>query len=163
VVGPRQIQPGTVFPEHNEVNAITLPVSYTVKYKDLVSPKDDIKSYILDHLDDTGIVYCHKREDCEEISSFLICSGLSAAVYHAGLEKEIRKKVLEDWLENKHKIIVATIAFGMGIDKHDVRYVIHYTIPKTLEEFYQESGRVGRDGKPSNSILYYAWSDEKYV
>jgi superfamily II DNA helicase RecQ len=103
-----------------------------------------------------GIVYCHKRETCEEIAQRLQNNGFKAQAYHAGLSDVARTKILNDWSSNLTAIVVATIAFGMGINKSDVRFVIHYDTPKNLESFYQESGRAGRDGKPSLSLVYYS-------
>lgn len=102
-----------------------------------------------------GIIYCHKRETCEEIANRLQKDGFSVQPYHAGLSDSIRTKILTDWTEDRISIVVATVAFGMGINKPNVRFVFHYDIPKNIESFYQESGRAGRDGKPSLSIVYY--------
>jgi RecQ family ATP-dependent DNA helicase len=104
-----------------------------------------------------GIVYCHKRDDCDAFAERLSAAGLRAAAYHSTTKK--RDQVLADWTAGKIDIAVATIAFGMGIDKADVRFVVHLNVSKSLEAFYQESGRAGRDGKPSWSILYVAKDD----
>jgi len=107
----------------------------------------------------SGIVYCFSRRDCDSTAQYLKASGVSAAAYHAGLTDKQRSNVHESWLKNKYKIVCATIAFGMGIDKPDVRFVFHYTLPKSVEGYFQESGRAGRDNRKSVCILYYQYSD----
>jgi len=110
----------------------------------------------------SGIIYCHSKKDCEEVAEELRSHHrLSADFYHAGLDPLTRQQVQLDWSMAKIKIICATIAFGMGINKPDVRFVIHYTMPKSIENFMQESGRAGRDGKPSHSIVYYTYADKQ--
>ena len=94
----------------------------------------------------SGIIYCYSRKNCEELTENLMQYGFSVDYYHAGLNKKSRESIQEEWLNNKIKVIVATIAFGMGIDKPDIRYVIHASIPSDIESFYQEIGRAGRDG-----------------
>lgn len=104
---------------------------------------------------DSGIVYCATRSTVEEICSFLTEQGISAAPYHAGLPQETRSANQQAFLFDRVRVIVATNAFGMGIDKPDVRFVIHYNMPKDLESYYQEAGRAGRDGMPAQCILFY--------
>lgn len=107
----------------------------------------------------TGIVYCLSRKECDSLAEKFIEAGIRAASYHAGLKDAEREAVQKNWLTEKYKVICATIAFGMGIDKPDVRYVIHYSLPKSIEGYYQESGRAGRDGVLATCILYYNYSD----
>lgn len=107
----------------------------------------------------SGIIYCLSRKDCDSMAADLNKSGIKAGSYHAGLPDRVRETVQKDWITNKYKVICATIAFGMGIDKPDVRFVFHFSIPKSIEGFYQESGRAGRDGELATCILYYNYAD----
>lgn len=106
-----------------------------------------------------GIIYCLSRNDCEQVASNLREQGITSAPYHAGLSDDSRKKVFAAWSRGIFQVVCATIAFGMGIDKSDVRFVIHYSMPKSIEGYYQEAGRAGRDGKMANCILYFSRSD----
>uniref|UniRef100_A0A1I8HZ16 ATP-dependent DNA helicase n=1 Tax=Macrostomum lignano TaxID=282301 RepID=A0A1I8HZ16_9PLAT len=109
----------------------------------------------------SGIVYCLSRKECEQVATALCKAGIKARPYHAGLSDTKRREVLQDWLQEATcKVVCATIAFGMGIDKADVRFVIHYSLPKSIEGFYQEAGRAGRDGRPSTCLLLFCYSDK---
>jgi len=107
----------------------------------------------------SGIIYIRSRKTCEELSHHLNKADLSAEYYHAGLDIEERKNIEERWKNNKTQIIVSTNAFGMGVDKPDVRFVIHYGLPNSLEEYYQEAGRAGRDGAPSKATIFFNRND----
>ncbi|XP_074650878.1 recQ-like DNA helicase BLM [Tubulanus polymorphus] len=108
----------------------------------------------------SGIVYCLSRRDCDKAAQDLSMGGILAESYHAGLSDKDRVSIQEKWInEDRCKVVCATIAFGMGIDKPDVRFVIHFSLPKSVEGFYQESGRAGRDGFPSTCILFYTYQD----
>ncbi len=107
----------------------------------------------------SGIVYCRTRHDCETLASRLAASGILAKAYHAGLEPQQRSRIQEEWMQGRLQVMVATNAFGMGVDKADVRYVIHVHIPSSPEAYFQEAGRVGRDGKRAFAVLLYGKSD----
>lgn len=125
----------------------------------------DIVSFITTHYPDScGIIYCTSKKECEMMSErFNEKYNLQTRFYHAGLSKHERNQVQDNWNEGKFQIIVATVAFGMGIDKKNVRFVIHYSLPKSLEGYYQETGRAGRDGLESVCILFYNYGDKKLL
>lgn len=120
----------------------------------------EIKQFInMTYPKQSGIIYCLTQNECETVSKELKKLGIDCEFYHGGLSELQRNRIHKDWLMNEIQVIIATIAFGMGIDKKDCRFVIHYQMPKSIENYYQESGRAGRDGKPSHCIMYHAVKD----
>ena len=129
-----------------------------------VRPKNDqididLLKFIKSNNKESGIIYCLSRKNVEELSQLLNMNGVISLPYHAGLEKKVREENQDKFLKDDCDVIVATIAFGMGIDKPDVRYVVHYTIPKSIEGYYQETGRAGRDGGKGHCLMYYSYQD----
>ena len=132
-------------------------IRYTVDSKQ--GHFEKMMDYLEQHRKDSGIIYCLSRQNTETLAEKLTDYGFDALPYHAGLDGETRKKHQEKFKRDEVKIIVATIAFGMGIDKSNVRFVIHVNLPKNIESYYQETGRAGRDGLPSEAILFYSSGD----
>ena len=154
IIGQLGLQKGRVFlSSFNRAN-----LNYTVW------PKSDawgqLMSLLESHRNQSAIIYCFSRRETEDLAADLSKQGFPAQPYHAGLSSEERSRTQEDFVRDRAQIIVATIAFGMGIDKPDVRLVVHYSLPKSLEGYYQETGRAGRDGLRAECVLFYTYSDK---
>jgi ATP-dependent DNA helicase RecQ len=145
-------QPATFVSSFNRAN-----IRYTVEPKR--NSFEKLSTFLEERKDESGIIYCLSRNSTETLAKDLADEGYKALPYHAGLEKELRMRHQDLFLRDEIKIIVATIAFGMGIDKSNVRYVVHMDLPKNIESYYQETGRAGRDGLKSEALLFYSYAD----
>lgn len=133
-------------------------LSYTIIPKN--NSFETLLNLIQNKSEQSTIIYCFSRKGTEKLAKQLKKNNLQAAAYHAGLKSETRTKIQENFIKDKTQIIVATIAFGMGINKPDVRLIVHYDLPKTIENYYQETGRAGRDGLPAECVLFYSYGDK---
>ena len=154
IIGQLDLQQGRVFlSSFDRAN-----LSYSVQPK--ASSWGQLMSLLEQRRSQSTIIYCFSRQETEDLARDLNVRGLSARPYHAGLDPEVRRRTQEDFIRDRVPIIVATIAFGMGIDKPDIRLVVHYSLPRSLEGYYQETGRAGRDGLPSECVLFYSYADK---
>ncbi len=153
IVNQLQLQNFTLYE-----NSFNRPnIYYYVKSKS--NYYNDLYDYLTQHRDDSGIIYCLSRASAERLADELVNDGFNAAAYHAGLDKKLKDDRQEMFLKDDIKIIVATVAFGMGINKSNVRFVVHVDLPKNIEGYYQETGRAGRDGLHSEALLFYGAGD----
>ena len=149
--------PVTFIQSFNRKNLI-----YEVRKKS-TSVEEDIAKFVRSHRNECGIVYCLSRQNCEDVANYLTRQGLSADYYHGALEQDERERKQQQWSSDNVKVLCATVAFGMGINKPDVRFVLHHSLPKNMECYYQEAGRAGRDGRRALCVLYYQFRDRSRV
>ena len=134
-------------------------LKYQVRAKDTNTIQDMVEFIKENHPHSAGIVYTYSRKDADTVAYELCEQGIIAEAYHSDVDSKRKRRIHQSWMKNRTQVVVATIAFGLGINKPDVRFVLHHTVSKTLEAYYQESGRAGRDGKPSDCVLYYSPKD----
>ena len=154
ILGQLRLQDGQIF-----LSSFNRPnLAYSVQAKGRTWAQ---LTYLLDdRRGQSTIVYCFSRQETEDLAGFLNDRGLSARPYHAGLDADTRRRNQEEFIRDRVSVIVATIAFGMGIDKPDIRLVVHYGLPRSIEGYYQETGRAGRDGLPSDCVLFFSYADK---
>lgn len=148
------------FPEENLVKSSFARPNLSYCCKETVDKRGEILRFCLG-TSGTGIVYVRSRKMCEELSLFLCQNGVSADFYHAGLSTQDRSRKQREWIDNRTRVMVCTNAFGMGIDKPDVRFVLHFGLSDSIESYFQEAGRAGRDGKPSTALMFWNSDDCK--
>ena len=147
---------------HKYIGSFDRPnIRYTLEEK--YKPMEQLTRFVLAQKGKSGIIYCNSRNKVERIAESLRNKGVSAAAYHAGMETALRERVQQDFLRDNVQVVVATIAFGMGINKSNVRFVAHFDLPRSIESYYQETGRAGRDDLPAEAVLFYEPADYAWL